>query len=31
MIDLYADVARRTPPPPARRPAVEANVSALVD
>jgi DNA helicase HerA-like ATPase len=31
MIDLYADVARRTPPPPAPRPTAEANVSALVD
>jgi DNA helicase HerA-like ATPase len=31
MIDLYADVARRTPPPPAPRPAADPNIAALVD
>ncbi len=31
MIDLYADLVRITPPPPAPRPAAATNVSALVD
>ena len=31
MIDLYSEVVRATPPPPAPRPPAEANVSALVD
>ena len=31
MIDLYANLVRSTPPPPAPRPAAAANVSALVD
>jgi hypothetical protein len=30
-IDLYADLVRATPPPPAPRPVAAANVSALVD
>jgi DNA helicase HerA-like ATPase len=30
-IHLYEDILRTTPPPPARRPAVVANVAALVD
>ncbi|MDQ6617904.1 MAG: ATP-binding protein [Actinomycetota bacterium] len=30
-VDLYADLVRATPPPPAPRPAVAANISALVD
>jgi hypothetical protein len=31
MVDLYANVVRATPPPPAPRPAAAANVAALVD
>lgn len=31
MIDLYADLVRATPPPPAPRPAAATNVTALVD
>jgi hypothetical protein len=31
LIDLYADVVRSTPPPPAPRPAAAANVAAFVD
>ena len=31
MIDLYADLVRATPPPPAPRPAAATNVAALVD
>jgi DNA helicase HerA-like ATPase len=30
-IDLYADLVRATPPPPAPRPVAAANISALVD
>jgi DNA helicase HerA-like ATPase len=30
-IDLYADLVRTTPPPPAGRPVAAANVAALVD
>ena len=31
MIDLYSEVVRATPPPPAPRPAAATNISALVD
>jgi hypothetical protein len=31
MIDLYADLLRATPPPPAPRPTAATNVAALVD
>jgi hypothetical protein len=31
MIDLYADLVRATPPPPAPRPAAATNTAALVD
>jgi DNA helicase HerA-like ATPase len=30
-VDLYADLIRATPPPPAPRPTVAPNISALVD
>jgi hypothetical protein len=30
-VDLYDDLVRVTPPPPASRPVAAANVSALVD
>jgi hypothetical protein len=31
LVDLYADVVRSTPPPPAPRPVARANVAAMVD
>jgi hypothetical protein len=31
LVDLYADLVRRTPAPPATRPAAAANTAALVD